>query len=300
MRDIRTVDLNLLKTLDALLDERSVTRAATKLALTQPAVSGMLTRLRDSFDDPLFVRTQRGIVPTPRALELAAPVKRVLEEIGALLQPATFDPAIARMTISIAATDYALQTIIVPFLALLRQRAPFIRLAVRPMEDEKIQSQLETGDIDIALMTPETTPPDLHARRLFDEQYVCALRRDHPDAAEGTLSLARFCELEHAIVSYVGGGFRGVTDLELAKIGRERRVILSISSFLVLTDILCTSDLMAVVPKRLVINDETLRLIESPLAIPGFTKVAAWHERTHHDPAHQWIRALLFEICGNA
>nr|WP_321238184.1 LysR family transcriptional regulator [uncultured Tolumonas sp.] len=299
MRDIRNVDLNLLKALDVLLDERSVTRAANKLALTQPAVSGMLTRLRDSFDDPLFVRTQRGIIPTPRALELAGPVKRVLEDIGTILQPTSFEPITATTTISIAATDYALQTIIVPFLSTLRQCAPNIRIIVRPIEDDCVQSQLESGAIDIALMTPETTPPELHARRLFDEQYVCVLRQDHPDAGSEQISLDRFCDLDHAIVSYVGGGFRGVTDLELAKIGRERRVILSISSFLVLTDILRTTDLIAVVPKRLVDNNHNLRLIKPPLAIPGFTKLAVWHERTHHDLAHQWVRSLLLQVCGN-
>lgn len=282
-----------------MLDERSVTRAANKLALTQPAVSGMLTRLRDSFDDPLFVRAQRGIIPTPRAVELSGPIKRLLEQISTLLQPATFDPATATVTISIAATDYALQTIIIPFLSALRQYAPNIRIAVRPIEDANIQLQLESGDIDIALMTPDTTPPELHARRLFDEQYVCVLRQDHPDAGSDQISLDRFCELDHAIVSYVGGGFRGITDLELATIGRERRVILSISSFLVLTDILRTTDLIAVVPKRLVANNEHLRLIEPPLVIPGFTKLAVWHERTHHDVAHQWVRSLLLQVCGN-
>jgi len=299
MRDIRNIDLNLLKALDVLLDERSVTRAANKLALTQPAVSGILTRLRDSFDDPLFVRTQRGIIPTPRALELAGPVKRVLEDIGTILQPTSFEPITATKTISIAATDYALQTIIVPFLSALRQCAPNIRIIVRPIEDDGIQSQLENGEVDIALMTPDTTPSELHARRLFDEQYVCVLRQDHPDAGIDKISLDRFCELDHAIVSYVGGSFRGITDLELAKIGRERRVILSIYSFLVLTDILRTTDLIAVVPKRLVANNEHLRLIEPPLVIPGFTKLAVWHERTHHDVAHQWVRSLLLQVCGN-
>jgi DNA-binding transcriptional LysR family regulator len=124
MTDIKTLDLNLLKALDALLDERSVTRAASRLGLTQPAVSGMLTRLRESFEDPLFVRTQRGIIPTLRALEMSEPVKRLLSDAEALLQPPAFDPATARMTLSVAATDYALRAIVVPFLCALRPRAP--------------------------------------------------------------------------------------------------------------------------------------------------------------------------------
>lgn len=296
MRDIRSLDLNLLKALDALLDERSVTKAATRLALTQPAVSSILTRLRDSFDDPLFVRSQRGIIPTPRAQALAAPVKRLLEEINQLLQAETFDPATATNTFTIAATDYALQAIIVPLMRLLRQQAPQVRLSVRAIEDERIQTQLETGLIDIALMTPETTPADLHARRLFDERYVCTFRHDHP-AIQLPLTLDQFCAADHAIVSYLGGAFRGVTDTALEKMGRSRNVTLSISSFLVLTQILSTSDLIAVVPEKLVRHQAGLCVSEPPLPIPGFTKVAAWHERTHHDPAHQWLRALLVEAC---
>lgn len=115
MRDIKKMDLNLLKALDALLDERSVTRAAGRLGLTQPAMSGMLQRLRESFADPLFARAQRGMVPTQRALDLALPIKQMLCEIDALLQPPVFDPSTARLTFRIAATDYALRAIAVPF-----------------------------------------------------------------------------------------------------------------------------------------------------------------------------------------
>lgn len=298
MRDIRTLDLNLLKTLDALLDERSVTRAADRLGLTQPAVSGMLARLRKSFDDPLFVRTQRGMVPTLRAEELAARVKQVLGEIEGLLKPVEFDPSTADFTLSLAATDYALRAIVTPFLAALRQRAKKLRVAVRPIENDRMLSQFERGDLDIALTTPETTPADLHARRLFDEQYVCALREDHPSIAKGRLSLDRFCAIDHALVSYAGDSFSGVTDDALAKLRRRRRVVLSIASFLVLPDILRASDLVAVVPQRLVRGEVGLALVAPPLDIPGFTKVAAWHERTHRDAGHRWVRRLLFETCG--
>ncbi len=118
--DIRSLDLNLLKALDALIDEGSVTRAAQRLSLTQPAVSGMLTRLRDYFGDPLFVRAQRGMVPTARARELAAPVKQLLTDISILLKPAHFNPLSAEMTYSIMATDYALKAVIVPLMSALK------------------------------------------------------------------------------------------------------------------------------------------------------------------------------------
>lgn len=298
--DIRTLDLNLLKTFNALFEERSVTRAATRLALSQPAVSGMLNRLRESFDDPLFVRTQRGIMPTPRAEELSAPIKRVLADIESMLRPASFDPASADFTLSVAATDYAQQAIVVPFFAALRQLAPRIRVDVHPIDGLRLQSQLERGDLDLALLTPETTPSELHARRLFDERYVCVLRSDHPDANSGSLSLDRFCTLDHAILSYAAGGYCGATDMALAKAGRERHVALSMPSFLVVLDVLRSSNLVALMPRRLVAGAEGLAIVEPPFEIPGFTKVAAWHTRSHDDPAHQWVRALLVQTCGAA
>lgn len=294
--DIRNLDLNLLKALDALLDERSVTRAAARLSLTQPAVSGLLQRLRDSFDDPLLVRTQRGMLPTARALELAGPIKQVLRDIDTLLRPVEFDPATAVWSMTIAATDYALQAVVVPLLAVLRREAPGARIAVLPVQNQPVHAQLERGDLDLALITPSETSPGLHARPLFDERYVCVMRRDHPDAAEAALSLDRFCALEHALVSYGGGSFRGVTDDALAKVGRARRVNLSVTSFLVLPEILEASDLIAVIPERLARRAPGLVVREPPLPIPGFTKTAAWHERTHRSPAHRWARERLFAL----
>ena len=292
--DVRSLDLNLLKALDALLDERSVTRAAKRLALTQPAMSGMLNRLRDCFDDPLFIRSQRGIVPTLRALELAVPVKNILAEVRELLQTRLFDPATAEMTLNIAATDYALRAVIVPFMAAIRQQAPGIRVAVLPVNNEQLNLQFERGSIDIALITPETTPPDLHAKPLYEEKYVCLMRREHPLAQHGALTMDAFCSQDHALVSYHGGSFHGVTDEALMKIGRVRRVTLSVCSFLVLPEILRVSDLISVVPQRLALNIQELVILPPPLEIQGFIKNVVWHERTHRDPGHQWLRSLLF------
>ncbi|MCB8881928.1 LysR family transcriptional regulator [Acidisoma cellulosilytica] len=298
MRDIRSLDLNLLRTLDALLDERSVTRAAARLSLTQPAVSGMLTRLRESFGDPLFVRTPHGILPTLRAAQLAGPLKQILGDVDSLLLPAGFDPLTAAFTLSIAATDYAQQAVVVPFLAALRRRAPAIRVAIRPVESDRVQTAFERGDLDLALMTPDSAAPDLHARRLFDETYVCALSADHADAATEVLSLDRFCALDHALVSYAGERFWGVTDDALAEIGRARHVALSVTSFLVLAEVLRRTELIAVAPRRLVSGAPGLAMRAPPVAIPGFSKIAVWHERTHRDPGHRWVRALLFETSG--
>ncbi|MBP9568753.1 MAG: LysR family transcriptional regulator [Aeromonadaceae bacterium] len=301
MKDITMLDLNLLKALDALLDECNVTRAASRLGVTQPAMSGMLTRLRENFGDPLFVRAKHGIVPTQRALELSAPLKQVISQIGALLQPPSFDPLTANITFTIAATDYALRAVALPFLSALKQQAPHIRIALVPVDDKQVQLQLERGDIDLALLTPESTPPDLHAKNLFDEHYVCVLRQGHP-AMQGRkqLTVSQLCELDHALVSYTGGGFRGVTDEALEKLGQQRQVSLSVKSFIILPEILRASDMVAILPSRLVAGMDDLMVFDPPIEVPGFTKVAAWHERTHRDVAHRWLRELLFTQCATS
>ncbi len=295
--DIKHLDFNLLKTLDALLDERSVTRAAQRLSLTQPAVSGMLTRLRESFDDPLFVRAQRGIVPTLRAQALAGPVKQLLSDIDALLRPQAFEPATATMTLTLASTDYALRAVVVPFLGALRQQAPNIRVAVRPIDYKALDGQMDRGEVDLALITPDNLVPGIHAVTLFEEQYVCVMRAGHPDAKGGALPLERFCALDHVLVSSSGGSFTGVTDSALARIGRARRVVTSVTSFLVLPEILLVSDLIAVVPRRLALDQPGLVTMEPPVEVPGFSKTLAWHERSHRDAGHQWVRSLLVATC---
>ncbi|WP_110401167.1 LysR family transcriptional regulator [Sphaerotilus hippei] len=297
MADIRTLDLNLLKAFDALMDERSVTRAAARLALTQPAVSGMLTRLREAFDDPLFVRSARGVVPTARAEALAPAVRQVLLEVAAMLQPLSFDPATAALTMTVAATDYALRAVVLPWLTALRARAPGVRVAVQPVDDSRVAAQLERGEVDLALTTPQAAPPDVHARHLFDERYVCVTRSGHPALAAGALTLDAFCALDHALVSYGGSPFEGATDRALATLGRQRRVVASVGSFLMLPELLRRTDLIAVAPARLIERESGLATCEPPLAVPGFTKLAVWHERRHRDAGQRWARELLFEAC---
>ncbi|GAB7533253.1 hypothetical protein PS3A_56690 [Pseudomonas sp. 3A(2025)] len=220
----------------------------------------------------------------------------MLEQIDTLLQAQTFEPAQASLTLTLAATDYTQRTLVLPLLARLRQQAPGIRLAVRPVEDERVTSQLESGEVDLAILTPETTFEGLHARHLYEEDYVVVLRQAHPAAQ--ALDLDTFCNLDHGIVSYSGGAFRGVTDQALALLGRKRRVSLSVTSFLLLLDAVRRSDLIAVVPRRLVVEHDDLQRLEPPLAITGFSKLAVWHERTHQSAAHRWLRHVLFEVAG--
>ncbi|MDD0837101.1 LysR family transcriptional regulator [Curvibacter sp. HBC61] len=294
---LRQLDLNLLKAFDALIDERNVTKAAERLAVTQPAVSATLNRLRDALDDPLFVRSQRGITPTPRALALKAPIKKILADIEAALQPDTFEPASADFTVTVSATDYALRAVVLPLLARLRQQAPGVRMAVVQARVDGLLDLMERGQLDLALITPDMAPPDLHSRTLFEEHYVCVMRSGHSAASEAALTLDQFCALDHAIVSLDGGGFRGATDEALAAMGRQRRVVASVPSFGMLLDLVRDTDLVAAVPRRLLRDTPGLTVLTPPLAVAGFTKVMAWHARTHTDPRQRWVREQLVAVC---
>lgn len=293
MNHLNRLDLNLLKTFDVLMDERNVSKAAARLSLTQPAVSGMLTRLRDSLGDPLFTRTQHGMVPTERAMQLAGPIKRILQELDDLVQPQSFVPLEAEFILTLAGTDYSLSAIILPLIEQLRQLAPKIQVAAEFIRDDHVQSRMEKGELDIAFMTPDTAPEGLYGRTLFAESYVCVLAENHPLAANVALTLEEFCQHDHAIVSYQGGAFAGATDKVLTRLGKQRRVVASVPSFLVLVELLKRSPLLAVVPKRLVVNVSGIKTVTLPFTVPGFSKYMVWHERTHHSLAQQWVRALI-------
>lgn len=290
MSNLRKLDLNLLLTLDVLLDEQNVTRAAQRLNLAQPSVSVQLAKLRDFFADPLLLPGPRGMRPTAKAQELREPLRQVLEALRQVVSPsAAFDPADATHTWRVAATDYAESTIVLPALADLRLQAPGARLAVVEMAPTRIAKQAEQGDIDLAFHTSDDAPLGLHRRVLFAERYVLAGRAGHPDL-KTPQSIARFCELAHVVVSPDGGGFSGVTDGVLRAAGLSRRVALSVPHFLFVIAVLASTDLVAMLPWRLVRGNAALRVVEPPVAVPGYEMAMLWHERCHRDPAHRWLR----------
>jgi DNA-binding transcriptional LysR family regulator len=295
--DVRTVDLNLLVALDALLAERNVTRAAARLRLSQSAMSAALARLRAVFGDPLLLRTAGGMLPTSKGQELVAPVRQVLAEIGRIVeQPGSFDPAAAEHTFTIAASDYVEYAILPRLVDFLEAKAPRARLAVRPMDFGAVGRNLEAGDIDLGIMGAAFAPPSARSRPLFVERFVCVVRRDHPRTAE-QLTLDEYCALDHVLVSPSGGAFRAPGDDALAALGRSRHVRLSVPHFLLVPEILTRSDMIAVLPERLARGyGERFRVFELPFELAPFTIVAVWHERTHRDPALAWLRQSLADL----
>ena len=194
------LDLNLLVTLEALLAERSVTRTAARLHLSQPAVSAQLSRLRDMFGDPLLVPAHRGMTPTAKALELLGPLRLALDDLRNTLHThRDFSPARSRLAMTIACTDYVEAVVVLPLVLALRQRAPGVRIAVRRFNPAQTEQQLASGDVDLAVATPDPAHSHLRTRLLFEESYVLIGRRDHPRLRSG-LTLEEFVQLEHVVV----------------------------------------------------------------------------------------------------
>lgn len=289
------LDLNLLVSLDVLLAERHVTRAAARLGLSQPALSAQLKQLREVFEDPLLVpSSQRGMTLTARAEALREPLRELLAGVqGLLASGRSFDPLTARERFRIAATDAIHSIATTPLAARLPALAPHCQLAMHAADLRSVTEHLAAGELDLLLATPGAIPPALHARQLYEESFLCVLRRDHPAAAR-PLDLDTFCALSHAMVSPAGGGFMGAVDDALEAMGRSRIVQVSVNSFLLVPDLIASSDLVATVPARLARRwGAQLAVLSPPCEVPGFRVAMAWHPRAHADPAHVWLRETL-------
>jgi DNA-binding transcriptional LysR family regulator len=293
MTNLRRLDLNLLVTLDVLLTEHNVTRAARRLNLSQPSVSVHLAKLREVFGDPLLLPGPRGMRPTARAESLREPLRLALDALDHAVSPGRpFDPGRATLTWRIAASDYGESTIVLPMLNGLREAAPGTRLAVLDMQPERIARQAEQGDVDLAFHTNDGAPSTLRRRALFTERYVLVGRAGHPRLKRRP-TLAQFCQLDQVIVSPDGGGFLGATDQALSALGVTRRVLLSVPHFLFLMSVVAATDMVAMVPSRLVHGVRALRVVEAPVEVPGYEMSMLWHERVHRDPAHRWLREFI-------
>jgi DNA-binding transcriptional LysR family regulator len=289
--DLHRIDLNLLVSLDMLLAERNVTHAAQRLSISQPALSAQLRQLRDLFRDPLLLPAARGMTPTARALELQAPLREMLATLGNLVaerQP--FDPAAADNTFRIAATDSIQAAVCVPLIARVRNLAPGVRMALFPADSPRLAEQLASGELDLAFSTPQSMPGSLKTRPVYDETFLCLLRRGHPAGAR-PLDLDVFCRLDHVLVSPAGGGFAGVVDDVLARLGRKRRVVASLTSVLVAPALVAESEMICTVPARLARRSSgALNVLAPPCEVGAFSVHMGWHPRTDSDPAQKWLR----------
>jgi DNA-binding transcriptional LysR family regulator len=297
-QDLASIDLNLLVVLDALLATGSVTQTAGQLGLTQPAVSNALGRLRKRLGDPILVRTSRGMVPTPRAAGLQAPLRQALATIHqGLFADQGFDAATSTRTFALAATDYVQFLLLGPLLRQLRASAPMARVRVDAIAQRFPWRALESGELDLAVGRAPARPEGLRSRALFRDRIVCMMRKDHP-AARGHLGLEDYLRLDHLDVLPIDAP--GLADVYLARIGRERRVVATTPHFVVAPFALRDTDLCLTLSERVaraLCRDLDLEVIDLPFLAPPFVVHAYWHERMHDDPAHRFLRSAVHEAC---
>lgn len=299
--DLAGIDLNLLKLLDALLRERSVTRAGQRLGLSQPAASRALGRLRRMLADRLVVRTPQGLEPTPRAAALAEPVARLLEGARSIVAPAAFDPATARGKIVIGSVDYTTLLLMPALVARLSRLAPGLDLEVPPLVGDHVEL-IAGGAADLALGVYDELPAGFFRRLLYDEDLVCVVRQGHPVAGQG-LTLERFVALSHIAIVVTGRGEAPV-DIALARLGLSRRVAMRLPHFLVAPMLVARSDMILSMPRRLARQAAAmvpLTVLElPPLDIAPLPMSMIWHERRQDDPAHAWLRRQVAEAARDA
>lgn len=294
---IRTRDLNLLVVLAVLLDERSTTRAAARLALTQSAVSRALQRLRETLGDPLFIRTRGGLVPTSHAEALRERLRAVLEGADEVLSGApAFDPATARRTFTIGTADLGEAWLVARVVPAIRGQAPGVDLASISEQRAPLVDALEAGRVDVFVAPEQPAAAGLRRQALLTEGFACLLRADHP-ALKRRWDLERYAELGHLLVAPRGTP-GGIVDQVLAEHGLARRVVARVAAFGSAPEIVATTDLVTTLPRSIAVRAAArlpLALREAPVAIPEFTLYQHWHERVDADPAHRWFRGVIHD-----
>lgn len=297
-----TLDLNLLRVFDAVMTEQNLTRAANQLAMTQPAVSNAVKRLRDALGDELLIRTAHGVKPTARAESLWPAVRRALADLEEAVAPRSFELAKANATFRMAMADATAGLLLPPLVRLIESDAPGIDIRMVPLTTREPRPMLLRGDIDLAIgffpgvvaqLQGATDTPIRH-ERLFAGEYVCVMRKDHP-LSDKDLTLDRYCDANHLLVSFSGRA-RGLVDDALVTLNRERRILLTVNQFFTAGKVVAASDLVMVIPRHLIdatgMSDQLMHK-ELPFRLPEVHIDMLWHERDARGPGHRWLRQQL-------
>ena len=304
--NFRSLDLNLLRVFDEVMAERSLTRAAHKLSITQPAVSNAMRRLREVLGDELLVRSGQGVEPTARALALWPPVREALAQLQESLAPGRFDPATAESTFVLAMADATAATLVPALVEIIEREAPGIAIRVLPLTTRDPRRLLDDEAADMAVgyfpavladLTARAQSGDVVAfdsRRLYDGEYVCVMRQGHP-LADAPLTLDAYCEARHMLVSFSGRPF-GFIDEALASLGRERKVVITVNQFFTAGRVVSGSDLLTVLPRHFVpVTGIADALVQRalPLDVPPVHVDALWRRRGAQQTAMTWLLQAL-------
>ena len=311
--NFRTLDLNLLRIFDEVMAERSLTRAARNLNLTQPAVSNALRRLRETLGDELVQRSGQGMAPTTRALASWPTVREALAQLEQSLAPSEFIAAQAKTSFVLAMADATAAELMPGLVDMLETDAPGVTLRVVPLTTRDPRGLLDQEKCDLAVGFFPSVLADLTAhsqseqplpfahQRLYDGQYVCVMRKDHPLARQA-LSLEDFCQARHMLVSFSGRPY-GFIDEALAALGRRRHIVLTVNQFFTAGRVVARSNLLTVLPRHFIsvtgIADQ-LALQPLPFEVPSVHVDALWHRRSQLRASHQWLRRAVQSAAARA
>jgi len=303
-----TLDLNLLRIFDTVMIEQNLTRSADKLAMTQPAVSNALKRLRHAFNDELLIRTAYGVKPTPRAESIWPAIREALGKLESAIAPATFDPATFSASFRMAMADSTAAYWMPHLIREIEQNAPGINARMVPLVTRDPRSMLLHGDIDIAVgFFPgvvsqlaggqSSANSAIRHNSLYTGRYVCVMRKDHP-LANQPLTLKAYCDAHHLLVSFSGRA-HGLIDEILAPKNLQRHILLTVNQFFTAGRVVANSDLLTVLPHHLISStgvENQLIWKELPMETPAVNVDMLWHERDARNPAHKWLRDNLIEL----
>ncbi|MFD2642514.1 LysR family transcriptional regulator [Pseudomonas japonica] len=294
--NLNKVDLNLFIVFDAIYTEANLTRAGQIVGITQPAVSNALARLRETFNDPLFVRTAQGMVPTPMAQNIIGPVRNALSLLRVSVQESRiFNPLQANKTFRISMTDLTEAVILPPLFQRLHRLAPAVVIESFLCKRRETTKELAAGRLDFAVDAPLNTDPQVRHVKLIQDQFVCALRQGHP-LAKGKLSLDEYMGLTHIHISSRRNGL-GYVDLALGKMGLQRRIALRSQHYLMASQVMQQTDMVMTVPERFA-RRHNLNYVSLPVnGVPPLETHLYWHESTDQDPANRWMREQMIELC---
>lgn len=296
-------DLNLLRVLDALLQEESTVRAGRRVGLSQPAVSNALARLRHALGDELFIRQGQRLVPTSFARSISAALRAELDRLESLLSgPGAFDPATAKLTFRIAGADFFAEMLMPKLAAALATQAPGVRVQLVDLLRDSYVGTIDRYVVDMSLIPQEPLPEWIESMPMFRSSFVVISRKGHPAlrrAKAGTeMPLETFCTLEHVVFS-PEGNFSALGDAALARVGRRRHVRMTLPVFSGVCRVVSESDLIALVPRQIAEHMApalSLVIQRPPVPVPAALIIGIWHRRTGADPAHRWMRAQIAAI----
>jgi LysR family transcriptional regulator, nod-box dependent transcriptional activator len=298
--NLAQIDLNLLVALDAILDERHLTRAGDRLGLSQPTMSHTLSRLRRLFGDELLVRVGREYYLTPLAAELVEPLRDVLKKIELTIERRPmFNPARDERAFTIAASDYATYLVLQPAIQRIQREAPGVSLEVQPL-GRAASARVEAGEIDLAIW-PEVLGPDVPHEVLFQDRWVGVVWSKHPDVEE-TLSMDQYLDLPHVAYGSSLHDITGIADKAMYETHPEARIAVTVESFFLLPFLITNTPLIALVHARLarrLAGMADIKVVQPIFETPTISEAIFWHPRLTTDPAHRWLRAVLSEAAAS-